>query len=194
MRPSFRGVVWFAWGCVALLLAASLMLGLYREPDQSAGQQTARQSSPARPNAAGSASAPASSMPVLPSFDIVSVDQHGQAVIAGRARPGDRVRVLDGEMPIGEVRADTKGEWVLVPETPIAAGERQLGVEAIAPEGGPARRSPDIVALSITPRGPAQGGMSGGTSALAVLLPGEPGVPARILQRPQPPAESGALS
>jgi hypothetical protein len=193
MQPSLRGIVWFAWGSVALLLAAAPMLGLYREPDRSAGQQAAWQSLPAQPADAGSAPAAASPMvhdPGPPSFDIVSVDRNGQAVIAGRALPGDRVRVLDGETPIGEVSADAQGEWVLVPETPIAAGERQLGVEAIAPEGGPVRRSPDIVALSITPRGPAQGG----TSALAVLLPGEPDVPARILQRPREPAGNRTLS
>jgi nucleoid-associated protein YgaU len=147
--------------------------------------QAARQSLPAQPP-----EAPAAQLPGAPGFDIVSVDQHGQAVIAGRALPGDRVRVLDGEALIGEVTADAQGEWVLVPDKPIAAGERQLAVEAVAPEGGPARRSPDIVALSITPHGPAQGE----TSALAVLLPGEPGVPARILQRPQEPAANRALS
>src|SRR4051794_28698249 len=102
MRPSFQGVVWFAWGSVALLLAAALMLGLYREPDRIAGQQATGQSPPARPADAGSAPASASltargprvHSPGPPSFDIVSVDQRGQAVIAGRALPGDRIRVL----------------------------------------------------------------------------------------------------
>src|SRR4051812_15591297 len=101
MQPSFRGVVWFAWGCVALLLAASLTLGLYREPDRDEGRQAIWQSLPARPNDAGSAASPAAQRPGLPSFDIVSVDQRGQAVIAGRALPGDRVRVFDSETPIG---------------------------------------------------------------------------------------------
>jgi nucleoid-associated protein YgaU len=196
MRPSLRGTVWFAWGVVALLIAATAILGMRGEPER-----VARQPDPLSPPPAGTvgtvptppavtATQPAAPSAKPPSFDIVSVDRRGQAVIAGRAAPGDRVRVLDGETPIGEVSADAHGEWVLVPEAPIAPGNRQLGVEAIA-KGGAVHRSPDIVALSVLPPGSAQGGRStgggstDGTSALAVLLPGEPGTPARILQRPQ---------
>lgn len=192
MRPSLRGVVWFAWGIVALLIAATVFFCLPGEPEQTVWRQAAPQSPPASsPDTAASPPPPGPAIPGVrpPSFDVVSVDRSGQAVIAGRALPGDRVRVLDGETPIGEVSADSHGEWVLVPETPIAPGDRQLAVEAIAP-GGAARRSPDVVALSVMPRGKAQGG----TSALAVLLPGEEGAPARILQRPQESAGNRALS
>ena len=199
MQPSFRGVVWFAWGGVALLLAATAILGLYNAPERTARQSAPSISQPARPADTGPAPPVAAATPAArdakpPSFDIVSVDRNGQAVIAGRALPGDRVRVLDGDTPLGEVTADSRGEWVLVPERPIAPGDRQLAVEATSPATGPGggavRRSPDIVALSVLPRGKAQGE----TAALAVLLPGEPGVPARILQRPQDPAGNPKLS
>ena len=81
---------------------------------------------------------------------------------------------------------------MLVPATPIAPGNRQLGVEAASPDGA-VRRSPDVVALSVTGPGAAQGKGASGTSAMAVLLPGKPGMPARILQRPQggPKAPAG---
>ena len=136
MRPSFRGVVWFAWGAVAVLLAATMIFGLYREPERVALQRSA--SVPAAPGPAGDGVTPpaaVSTSPALPvakppSFDVVTVDRAGQAVIAGRAMPGDRVRVLDGDTPIGEVIADPRGEWVLAPATPIAPGNRQLAVEA----------------------------------------------------------------
>jgi hypothetical protein len=189
MRPSLRGVVWFAWSVVALLIAATAIFRTYDAPEPVAGQQAASGPPPAHP--IGEGTAPAAASPVSrgtqpPSFDIVSVDRRGQAVIAGRAAPGDRVRVLDGDTPIGEVTADSRGEWVLVPEKPIAPGNRQLGVEATDPGGGAVRRSPDVVALTVVAPGKARGGTStGGTSALAVLLPGEPGAPARILQRPR---------
>ena len=101
-------------------------------------------------------------------------------MIAGRAAPGDRVRVLDGDKPIGEVTADARGEWVLVPDAPLAPGNRQLGLEATSKEGGPVRRSGDVVALSVTP--PASPG--GTPSTLAVLLPGDANMPARVLQQP----------
>src|SRR5436305_819937 len=38
MQPSFRGVVWFAWGGVALLLAATAILSLYNGPERAARQ------------------------------------------------------------------------------------------------------------------------------------------------------------
>src|SRR5690348_8805821 len=101
MRTSLRGVVWFAWGAVALLFAVTLMLSLYHEPNRTTREQATSQSPPTDPREAAPASAAAQGVPP-PSFDVVSIDQTGQAVIAGRARPGDRVRVLDGETPIGE--------------------------------------------------------------------------------------------
>lgn len=118
---------------------------------------------------------------ILPSFDIVTIDPHGQAVIAGRAMPGDRVRVLDGGQPLGEVTADPRGEWVLVPTTPVASGNRQLTLEASGPDGGPPRRSKEVVALSVV-RPTTAGG--GAPSAVAVLLPGDADRPARVLQEP----------
>ena len=121
-----------------------------------------------------------SAPPTPPSFDIVTVDPRGQAVIAGRASPGDRVRILDGNQTLGEVTADARGEWVLVPSQPIAPGSRQLSLEATGPNGGPARRSDDVVALSVV-RPAARGSKP---SAFAVLLPGGADQPARVLQEP----------
>src|SRR5437763_871479 len=44
--------------------------------------------------------------PTPPSFDIVKVAPDGAAVVAGRAEPGARVRVLDGGKALGEITAD----------------------------------------------------------------------------------------
>jgi hypothetical protein len=87
--------------------------------------------------------------------------------------------VLDGGKPIGEVTADARGEWVLVPDAPLASGNRQLYLEATGKEGGPVRRSADIVALSVA--SPVTAG--GSPSTLAVLLPGDADKPARVLQK-----------
>jgi LysM domain len=209
MRPSFRGFVWFAWGVVAVLIAATAIVGIFGKPERMALRQAAPVPPASRPagngvtppaTAASPAARPAAREVKAPSFDVVTVDRAGQAVIAGRAGPGDRVRVLDGETPIGEVRADAHGEWVLVPATPIAPGNHQLAVEATGsatgPEGDAVRRSPDVVALSVVRPGAGQGERSDGTSTVAVLLPGEPGTPARVLQRPQgrPEVPGGAAN
>jgi nucleoid-associated protein YgaU len=139
------------------------------------------------PEPAVAASPPPARPAPNPSFDIVRVDPQGHTVIAGRAAPGDRVRVLDGDKPIGEVTADARGEWVLLPDAPLAHGNRQLALEATGREGGPVRRSGDVVALSVTPPGAA----GGSPSTLAVLLPGDPDKPSRVLQQPEGQTEAG---
>jgi nucleoid-associated protein YgaU len=102
-------------------------------------------------------------------------------VIAGRAEPGSKVTVRDGDKVIGEVTADSRGEWVLVPERPLGPGDRLLSLEASNPKGGAPVKSDETVALSVTPTAP------GGTAetALAVVLPREGAGAARVLQRPE---------
>jgi nucleoid-associated protein YgaU len=166
-----RGIIWLGSAIAALLIAVVVAIGwrgatplktMAPQPVVTAAPLPARPATPA------------------PSFDIVRVDPQGHTVIAGRAAPGDRVRVLDDGKPIGEVTADARGEWVLVPDAPLAPGNRQLALEATSREGGPVRRSADVVALSVTPSAAA----GGSPSTLAVLLPGDPDKPSRVLQQP----------
>ena len=184
-----RRIVWLGSAAAAVLIVVALVIGLRgTAPPKSPAPQSASVTSPlSTPTATNPAPAAPAKPPgadiVRPSFDIVRVDPQGQAVIAGRAAPGDRVRVLDNGQPIGEATADARGEWVLVPDAPLASGSRQLGLEATGKEGGPARRSNDVVALSGTP--PASAGDK--SSTLAVLLPGDTGKPARVLQQPTLP-------
>jgi nucleoid-associated protein YgaU len=124
--------------------------------------------------------APQPSRPIPPSFDIVKVGPTGTAVIAGRAEAGSKVSVHDGDKVIGEVTADRRGEWVLVPDQPIGPGDRLLSLEASNGRGGAAVKSDETVALSV---GPATGGRNAET-ALAVVLPRDGAGAARVLQRP----------
>lgn len=132
---------------------------------------------------------PAPPAPIAPSFDIVKVDPGGHAVIAGRAAAGAKVTVLDGDRKIGEVTADDRGEWVLVPTNPIAAGERQLTLEATDPASGAKTKSTDTVALAVAT--PASNGAAV-PGTVAVLLPGNANEAAQALQTPD--AGSGKLS
>jgi nucleoid-associated protein YgaU len=184
--------LWLGSSAAALLLAAAAFFGLRGVPD------TRRVVAPAPvvakpPPAPAAAAAPAKASPVAPdrtpSFDIVKVDRDGQAVIAGRAAPGDRVRVLDGDKLLGEVTADQRGEWVLVPSGPIPAGDRQLAIEATRPNGGEPVRSKDVVALAIPEPGKGDKG-----SAVAVLLPHDGEKPAQALQLPPATPGAGALT
>jgi nucleoid-associated protein YgaU len=114
----------------------------------------------------------------IPSFDVVKVSPSGHVVVAGRAEPGSKVIVHDGDTVIGEVIADSRGEWVLVPEKPIAPGDRLLSLEASNPQGGTTVRSNETVALSVAPS------QAGGKTALAVVLPRDGAGAARVLQYP----------
>jgi len=127
---------------------------------------------------------PPAAAPTVPSFDIVKVDPNGHTVIAGRAAPGAKVTVLDGDKPLGQVTADERGEWVLVPTDPMSPGERQLTLEATDPRTGAKTKSTDTVALAVAP--------SQGTGTVAVLMPGNANEPAQALQTPN--ARGGSLS
>jgi nucleoid-associated protein YgaU len=138
---------------------------------------------PTAPPAGQRAPPPATEKP--PSFDIVKVDPAGNAVIAGRAAPGSRVQVLDGGKPIGEVTADGRGEWVLVPTAPLSPGDRQLSLEA-TDRSGKKKVSTETVALAVAP--PARD-----NATVAILVPSTED-PVRALQVPGEPPAAGTLS
>lgn len=71
---------------------------------------------------------PQSAAAITPSVDIVDLQPDGSVVIAGRAAPESELIVLDGDEPIGTVKADAGGEWVLVPDRPLPLGEHAFGL------------------------------------------------------------------
>ena len=183
--------LWLGSGGAALVFAAVAIYGLRGTPEPRqvlpAAPQVAATPAPA-PALVAKPPAAAAEPNRTPSFDIVKIDPDGQAVIAGRAAPGDRVRVLDGDKPVGEVTADGRGEWVLVPTAPVAPGDRRLALEATRPNGADPVRSQDVVGLSVP--APAAGDKGG---AVAVLLPHDAGKPVQALQLPQPAPGAGPL-
>jgi nucleoid-associated protein YgaU len=184
------------WLGGAALLVAGVAFVLWS--NSTPAPETAPRQAAATPLTAPSPTAPPAPAPpvpapppvavVPPSFDIVKVDPSGHAVIAGRAAPGAKVAVLDGDKKLGEVTADARGEWVLVPANPMAPGERQLTLEATDPASGAKTKSTDTVALAIAPAIPG----TPGSGTVAVLLPGNGSQPAQALQVPN--ARGGSLS
>ncbi|MGH6949179.1 MAG: Ig-like domain-containing protein [Kiloniellales bacterium] len=90
---------------------------------------------------------------LTPSFDVVRVEKSGEAVVAGRAEPRSEVTLYDNGKAIASTTADSKGEWVLVPEQPLAPGNHELGVTARGADGRSAQSS-DVVIVFV-PRPPA---------------------------------------
>jgi nucleoid-associated protein YgaU len=176
-------------GMIGIPLAgAAAAFGLWGDPEPA----TPPGNSPVREAVAMPASPrPPAIQPVVPGFDVVRVGPSGEAVIAGRAGPHATVTVLDAGRPIGRATADRRGEWVLLPERPLAPGERELSLSAQGPDSAAAVTSDDVVMLVVPDRAP--GAADAATGALAVAVPREgPGV-TKVLQVPPSRQEGGAV-
>jgi hypothetical protein len=130
---------------------------------------------------------------IQPSFDIVRINPKGDTVMAGRARPGSTVEILDGETVIGTVTADHRGEWVFVPETPLPPGDRQLSLRTTG-DGEPPIRSESVVVLVVPERGKdvTGGAAKESQQALALKVPRTGGA-TTVLQKPSPDPQDVSL-
>lgn len=154
---------------------------------------------PAKPPTAPPAStkaapAKAAEEPAGPRFDIVRVAPDGATVMAGRATPGASVTVHDGERSLGSVSADARGEWVLLPDQPMAPGARELSLSERATPAAEPTPSERVVVVMVPEPPPATGGASSETPSgpLAVAVPRD-GLDDRlggstVLQAPKTPA------
>lgn len=98
------------------------------------------------------AAAPASTQE--PGFDVIRVDEKGDAVLAGRAQPKAELILLDGDQELGRTNADDRGEWVLVPSLPLPPGARSLSLEVHLPDGQMVRAARPV--LMVVPESAAQ--------------------------------------
>jgi len=122
---------------------------------------------------------------VEPVFSIVRITPQGDTVMAGRAGPGVKVEIYDGKNKIGEVMADSRGEWVFVPSTPLAAGTRELSLKVQSPEGIMAESKSNVI-LVVPEKGKDIGGRSTKrpTKPLAIKLPNKTNKRVEVLQKP----------
>jgi LysM repeat protein len=165
----------------ALAIVAAVVLSFVFDRDEA----------PPQPSPQPGAEAPQAQNSNNPSFDIVRINPKGDAVIAGRAKPGAEVEVRDGDKTIGKVTADARGEWVLVPEQPLAPGAHSLNL--IARLNGETTTSESDVVLVVPEAGHDIAGREGDGGALALGVPREGG-PARLLQSPGARAARGKLA
>lgn len=130
-------------------------------------------------------SAPASGSTDRPTFDIVRVNPQGDTVIAGRARPNSEITVMQGDKVIGRARADKRGEWVLVPQTPIAPGTHTLTIVSRQADGTEVSSDQSVVVV-VPERGKDVAGSptTGTSGSLAVAIPKEKTGAPVVLQTP----------
>ena len=130
-----------------------------------------------------------------PSFDIVRITPQGDTVMAGRAKPGVKVAIYDGANKIGEVVANKRGQWVFVPTSPLAPGNRRLSLKMINPDGSAVASESDVV-LVVPEKGKDIAGKSVDqpSQPLAMKVPAKPGSGVEILQKPRPDAPDITLT
>lgn len=177
---SMSRLQWLVLGGVlaALIVVAAVVLITGREPNPNSPTPTAAVAP--QPDPAVEAAPPA---PVAPSFDVVRISRGGTGVIAGRAAPDAQVEVFAGERLVGRVKADARGEWVLILEDPLPPGSAEFTLRATGPDGTQLAAE-DVVVINV-PEGQDKGFVpSGRDGVVAVLSPKEGDGASRVLQRP----------
>jgi nucleoid-associated protein YgaU len=103
----------------------------------------------ATPQTAASPSVPSPTV-AMPSFDIALIGPDGRGVIAGRAQPGAKIILLDGDKELAQDQADANGEWIIIAQDPpLSAGPHELRV--IQHVDGRAPVTSDQVVVAIVP-------------------------------------------
>ncbi|MDH6266837.1 nucleoid-associated protein YgaU [Rhizobium sp. SG_E_25_P2] len=121
-----------------------------------------------------------------PSFDVLRVEPDGSTVIAGRAAPNADVAVSDGQKVISTVKAGASGDFAVVLDQPLAAGEHQLVLQAKG-TNGESLISEEVATISV-PKD---------KKGDLLAMVSKPGEASRIMTMPEAaPAQaaSGALS
>lgn len=119
----------------------------------------------------------------LPRFDVLRVEKDGSTVVAGSAPGGSMVRLLANGQEIAQGKASPAGDFAIVLDQPLAAGDYELKLEATDFAGNPVVSSETGV-VSV----PAQGG-----ELLAMVT--EEGKASRVMQVPEASAsKSGEVA
>ncbi|MHB1109636.1 MAG: LysM peptidoglycan-binding domain-containing protein [Devosia sp.] len=108
-----------------------------------------------------------------PALTLLRAEPDGSLVIAGTASPGAEVEVYANGEPLGTTTAEPSGDWVLVPEAPLAAG----GVEITMGEAGGDRLAGQSYVVVIDPD----------RAAEPLVIATRPGEASAVLQGMPPP-------
>ncbi|MDC1407606.1 LysM peptidoglycan-binding domain-containing protein [Candidatus Puniceispirillum sp.] len=77
----------------------------------------------------GTSLRPTDATPTAPlTIDLARVKPDGAALFAGTAAPNAKIRIFEGDILLGETIANANGEWVIVLEKSLAAGQHLISV------------------------------------------------------------------
>jgi nucleoid-associated protein YgaU len=133
--------------------------------------------------------------PVKPSFDVVRVNPNGDTVVAGRAEKNAEVTLMDNGQAIGSATADGNGQWVLLPNSAMAAGQHSLTLRAQAENGQVADSDNAVIIVQPAPAKDIAGQPSQAPAgALAIEVPKSGNGPTRVLNMPSGAGKPGELA
>lgn len=145
-------------------LAALVDEGIGLSTDGEAGQQSADASLDADGQEADE----------KPAFDLLRVEPDGSTVIAGRAEPGKRLEVMNGDKVIATTDVGPSGDFAAVFDEPLEPGDYQLTLRTTG-GGEPNSVSDEVATISIP---------SGDSGELLAMVT-EPGEASRLVARPE---------
>lgn len=141
------------------------------------------------------ASATPDTTPVKPSFDVVRVNPNGDTVVAGRAEKNAEVTLMDNGQAIGTATADGNGQWVLLPNSAMAAGQHSLTLRAQTESGKVADSDNAVIIVQPAPAKDIAGQPSQAPAgALAIEVPKSGNGPTRVLNMPSGAGKPGELA
>ena len=106
-------------------------------------------------------------------FDVVNIDKAGMGVIAGSgAEPGSRVVIESNGKVIGEEKAGDTGQWVIITDQALKAGDQLLTLKSIASDKAKESTSSQKLRVNVPDKG----------KTLPRVVLAETGQPDKVLQ------------
>ena len=131
---------------------------------------------------------------VPPELTLLRAEPDGSLLIAGTGSPGARIEVYANGAPLGTTTAEPSGDWVVVPEAPLAAG----GVEISVGEAGGETLAEQSFVVVIDPERSAEplvvATRPGEASAVLQGLPLLPEAPEKVAIDPDPEPRTPAAT
>jgi nucleoid-associated protein YgaU len=130
-----------------------------------------------------------------PELDTVRVESDGQAVVAGRAKPGAEIALKLGDQVIGKGITNADGSWVVVPDRPLPKGAHEITVEQKGANSAPVTSEQSIaVAIPETAGQQAMVALTKPGAATKVLQAGDsqqqPDASSATAEQPEQPADT----
>lgn len=135
-----------------------------------AARQVGQPGEPVKQAGAASAAQPNKT----PVFDVLRVEPDGSVVIAGKALPNADVEVVAGASVVGKAKAGDNGDFAVVLDEPLKAGDHQLVLRSTGADNNVATSAQTAIVSVPETR-----------SGQVLALVEEPGQASRLITRPQ---------